>query len=141
MNREPIYAALFAKLATVAGIVTSSRRLVHWSDVPAISQPALFQTQKSEKQEQRRGLPAKVTLQCEIYLYVNSGNDMSVAPAQQMNALMDAIEAALAPGIDGVQTLGNTVHHCWIEGEIITDEGALGAQAVSIIPVNILVNH
>jgi hypothetical protein len=141
MNREPIYLALFAKLQAIPGVVTASRRLQHWADVPATSQPAIFQAQIKEKQEPRKGLPAKVILQCDVYLYVNSGNDLSVAPAPQLNQFMDAIEAALAPDVNGVQTLNNTVSHCWIEGEVITDEGALGAQAVAIIPVNILINH
>jgi hypothetical protein len=142
VNRELIYQALFDTLSGIPGIVTASRRLQHWTDVPETSQPALFQSQKSEHQIPRKGFPAKVILQCEIYLYVNSGNDLSVAPSPQMNSFMDAIEAALAPAVaDGFQTLNGTVSHCWIEGEVITDEGNLGPQAISIIPVNILINH
>ncbi|AIV86366.1 hypothetical protein X986_3951 [Burkholderia pseudomallei] len=142
MTREPIYAALFAKLSTIPGLVTTSRRLRHWADVQAVEQPALFQVQKREHQQPRKGLPAKVSLQCEIYLYVNTGNDMDVTPATTLNPLMDAIEAALAPDpLTGFQTLGGTVSHCWIEGEIVTDEGMLGPQGVVIIPVNILTNN
>lgn len=142
MTREPIYEALFAKLTAIPGLVTTSRRLQHWSDVPAAAQPALFQTQKRELQTARKGFPAKVTLQCEVYLYVNTGNDLTVTPATTLNPLMDAIDAALAPDpVTMFQTLGGTVSHCWIEGEIITDEGMLGPQGVAIIPVNILVNN
>lgn len=142
MTREPIYAALFAKLSAIPGLVTTDRRLQHWTDVQPAAQPALFQTQRRELQTPRKGMPAKVTLQCEIYLYVNTGNDLSATPATTLNPLMDAIEAALAPDpITMFQTLGGTVSHCWIEGEIITDEGVLGPQGVAIIPVNILVNN
>ncbi|WP_213308182.1 hypothetical protein [Paraburkholderia sacchari] len=142
MTREPLYLALFAKLAAIPGLVTTSRRLQHWNDVPASAQPALFQAQKKETQTPRKGLPAKVTLHCDIYLYVNTGNDMSVTPATTINPLMDAIEAALAPDpLTGFQTLGGTVSHCWIEGEIASDEGLLGPQGVLIIPVNILTNN
>lgn len=141
MTREPIYAALFAKLSAIPGLVTTSRRLLHWSDVQAAAQPALFQAQKKELQQPKKGLPAKVTLQCDIYLYVNTGNDLTVTPATTLNPLMDAIEAALAPDAMGVQTLGGTVSHCWIEGEIITDEGVLGPQGVMVIPVFILANN
>jgi hypothetical protein len=60
-----------------------------------------------------------------------------------LNPLLDAIAAALAPtGADlvaGAQTLGGLVKHCWISGAIETDEGALGGQAVAIVPVEILV--
>jgi hypothetical protein len=141
MTREPIYEALFAVLSAIPNLVTTSRRLQHWSDVPAASQPALFQSQKKELQVPKKGFPAKVTLQCDIYLYVNTGNDLSVTPATTINPLMDAIEAALAPNpATGVQTLGGTVSHCWIEGEIMSDEGVLGPQGVLIIPVFILAN-
>ncbi|MCQ8220698.1 hypothetical protein NQH47_05390 [Burkholderia pseudomallei] len=142
MTREPIYAALFAKLSAIQGLVTTSRRLRHRADVPAVEQPALFQVQKREHQQTRKGLPAKVSFQCEIYLYVNTGSDMDVTPATTLNPLMDAIEAALAPDpLTGFQTLGGTVSHCWIEGEIHTDEGMRGPQGVVIIPVNILTNN
>jgi hypothetical protein len=142
MTREPIYEALFAQLQTISGITTFSRRLRHWSDVQPAEQPALFQAQKKELQQPKKGLPAKVTLQCDIYLYVNTGNDLTVTPATTINPLMDAIEAVLAPNpATGVQTLNGTVSHCWIEGEIISDEGVLGPQGVLIIPVFILVNN
>jgi len=141
MNREPIYAALFAKVSALPGLVTTSRRLRHWDDVSDVEQPALFQVQKREVQVPRKGLPAKVTLECELYLYANSGNDLTATAATQINALMDAIEQALKPDVNGVQTLGGTVSHCWIEGEILSDEGYLGPQGVLIIPVKILVNH
>lgn len=142
MNRELIYQTLFDMLSGIPGIITASRRLQHWSDVPANAQPALFQSQKTTLYTPKKGFPAKVTLQCEIYLYTNSGNDLTVTPSTQMNALTDLIDAALAPSpVTGFQTLGDTVSHCWIEGEIITDEGALGPQAISIIPINILINH
>ncbi len=143
MNREPIYAALFAKVGTISGLVTTSRRLRHWSDVPPVEQPALFQVQIKENQKPRKGIPALFTFRCELYLYVNTGNALDdVTPATALNQFMDAIDAALAPdALTGFQTLGGTVSHCWIEGDIITDEGALGPQAVAIIPVNILANN
>ncbi|RQS15530.1 hypothetical protein DF105_00940 [Burkholderia stagnalis] len=143
MNREPIYAALFAKVSAIAGLVTTSRRLRHWSDVTPVEQPALFQVQIRENQRPRKGIPALVSFRCELYLYVNTGNDLhDVTPATQLNQFMDAIEAALAPDrLTGFQTLGGTVSHCWIEGDVITDEGVLGPQAVAIIPVNILANN
>jgi hypothetical protein len=142
MTREPIYEALFALLSAIPGLVTTSRRLQHWSKVEPASQPALFQAEGPENQVPRKGFPAKVTLRCDVYLYVNTGNDMSVVPGPIINPLMDAIEAALAPNpATGFQTLGGTVSHCWIEGEITTDEGVLGPQAIKIIPVFILINN
>lgn len=139
--REPIYAALFARLAALPGLASASRRLSHWSDVPAAAQPALFQVQKGETVTQRRGLPPRRQLAVELFLYARSGADPTVAPSQILNPLIDAIEAALAPDdpTDAVQTLGGLVAHAWIEGRIETDEGVLGDQAVAIVPVNLLI--
>lgn len=138
MNREAIYAALFEKLKAVPGLVFSSRRLQHWSDVPAINQPALFMAQTGQSCTQVRGMPKKWTFAAQVYVYANTSGDD--APASVLNPLLDAIEAALTPDIGVVcQTLGGLVEHCWIEGEIQTDEGALGDQAIAVIPISILV--
>ena len=59
-----------------------------------------------------------------------------------LNPLLDAVVAALAPGgadlAVNAQTLGGLVSHCWLAGKIETDEGALGGQAVAILPVEIV---
>jgi hypothetical protein len=142
-NREGIYAALFAKFDGITGMPTKSRRLMHWADVLAVQQPALFQAQKSEIVVQSRGLPPKWQLDLDLYLYVHAGDDPGSVPTTVLNPLIDAIEAALAPDNvrDGqnVLTLGGLVSHCWISGQIQTDEGALGAQSIAIIPISILV--
>jgi hypothetical protein len=141
MNREPIYAALFAVVAGVPGLVTASRRCRHWTDVAPAEQPALFQVQRAEKIERRTGLPPKHTLAVDLYLYANTGSDPLLAPASILNPLIDAIEAALLPNDAGgtPQTLSGLVTHAWIDGPIETDEGVLGAQAVAILPISILV--
>jgi hypothetical protein len=137
--RESIYSALWALVSGIPGLVTASRRLVHWSDVPPEAQPALFQAQKDQAAEPHLGLPTKWRLRAELFLYVNSGADMTLVPATQLNNFVDAIDAALAPPIGQVaQTLGGLVQYCRISGEVLTDEGVLGPQAVAIIPIEIL---
>jgi hypothetical protein len=139
VNREAIHLALFALLGEIEGIKTLSRRLQHWSDVPGLEQPALFQSQRGQTAHQHAGVPPKWTLEVDLFLYVNSGNDPKAVPAIVANGLLDAIEAALAPvEFGGKQTLGGLVEHCWISGRIETDEGVLGPQAVAIIPIEIL---
>ncbi len=139
MTREPVYAALFALVATAADFVTASRRLRHWSDVGAAEQPALFVIQKSEAAEQRRPLPVKWRAAVDLYVYVQAPDELT-APASVLNPLLDAVEVALAPDpFTQVQSLGGLVQHCWIAGKIATDEGVLGGQAVAIVPVEILV--
>lgn len=141
MNRETIYAALFDLISGLPGIVTASRRLQHWDRVSPAQQPALFQIQKKETPAQKRGLPAAWTLECDLVLYVNAGADPNAVPASALNPLIDAIDQAIAPPSgQEVQTLSGLVSHCWIDKSgIVTDEGVLGAQAIAIVPVQILV--
>jgi hypothetical protein len=142
MNREPIYEALFALLAAAAPFQTASRRLRHWSNVEAAEQPALFQVQKRETAKEAEGAPAQWRAEIDVYVYCQAPDD-ETPPTSVLNPLIDAIELALQPsGADmtlGVQTLGGLARHCWISGAIETDEGALGGQAVAIVPIEILV--
>jgi len=118
----------------VPGVRTFGRRLAHWADVPAPDQPALFMAAAGQTVTvEGRGLPPRRSLPVRLYLY-NRNDD----PGQQ-NDLLDAIETALEPNDEETLTLGGLVSHCRIEGEIETDEGLLGEQAVAIVPVSILV--
>lgn len=138
MIREPIYAALFAKGEVAFQWVTAARVFKHWVDVPAAEQPAFFQVQRRETATQRRDLPTKWGGSVDWIVYVNS-KDKDVAPATTLNEIIDALEAALNPGeVIKTQTLGGLVHHCWIEGDIETDEGTLGEQAWAAIPIRFL---
>jgi len=137
MNREAIFSALAKRIEAIPGIETFSRQLKHWSDVPISSQPALYMAQGNQTVSlEGRGMPPKRSLPVKLYLY--SQND---DPALQ-NDLLDAIENALEPDRNHGETtltLGGLASHCRIEGEIETDEGLLGSQAVAIIPVSIFV--
>ena len=139
--REPIYAALFTRVATAAPFVTAARRLRHWSEVTPAEQPALFMRQKYEVAAgAERGTPTAWTLAVELYLYAHA-SDAYAAPATVLNPLLDAVEAALAPlAATGIQDLGlpDMVRHACMAGKIETTEGVLRDQAVAIIPVEIL---
>ena len=141
ISREPIYAALFARVSGAAEFVTMGRRLRHWSGMAPAEQPALFMRQKEEVAKvPTLGAPIVWTLIVELYLYAHSSN-RQVAPATVLNPLIDAVEAALAPPVAiGRLDLGMpaTVQHAYIAGKIATDEGVLRDQAVAIIPVEIL---
>lgn len=136
MNRELIYSKFFDLIKNVGDFKTASRRLKHWSDIAPAQQPAMFQSQRTEIVTRTPGLNPVWDLHLDIYLYANTGGDRDKSPAQIINPLIDAIEAALKPNpIDNKQTLGGLVQHAWIDGAIETDEGVLGDQAVAIIPV------
>lgn len=152
-NRETLYSAVFALFAGAADFKTTGRRVKTWADVDADRQPALFMAQGNETATRTKGLPTKWQLDAKLYLYCRAENDDApIGPV--MNPLVDKITALietkanpagedhprikLAPG--ETNTLGIAgVSHCWIEGTIQTDEGALGSQGVAIIPISILV--
>jgi len=135
VNRESIYSALFAALAGVTGLNTVSRRLKHYEDVSPAEQPALFMTATSQNGSQTKGLPSIYYLDSKIWIYVHE-TDKSIAPSTGLNNILDKIDAVLKPAIPGnKQTLGGLVEHCWVDGEIVTDEGSLGDQAVAILTI------
>ena len=136
MNREKIYAALFAALQSSANFKTASRKLKHWADVEAIDQPALFQAQKTESASTVPGQPTVWMLYVDVYVYANTQGDPKIAPSQIINPLIDSIVVALAPNpIQNRCTLGGLVEFAVIDGAIQTDEGVLGDQAIAVIPV------
>lgn len=140
--RETVFAALFYLLQTSTKFVTTSRRLKHWADVPAIQQPALFVAQRDEDRLVVTNQPYRIKLSADVYVYTNSGEQQGILPSTQMNDILDAIDAALLQSIGYEnQTLGGLVSYCRISGKTQTDEGALGDQSVAIIPIEILLNN
>lgn len=138
ISREPIMAALFAKLQTVQGFATSSRRLLALEDIQNADLPALYLTQRTEKVETKPpGMNPVSVFTCDVHLYITTGADRTVAPDTILNPLVDAIAAVLAPDnvVTNRQTLGGLVQHCWIEGLIEYFEGVLGPVGVVIIPI------
>lgn len=139
INRETIFAALFALASNAANFNTTSRKLKDFSDVSPADQPALFQTQGKEIATAGYRLPTKWMLHASLYVYAHQ-NSLDTLPSTALNNLIGAIELALAPDAMGEQTLGGLVTSCRIVGTIETDEGVLGDQAVAIIPIEIMAN-
>lgn len=140
MNREVVYGGVFDWLHDRIGndVITWSRRLKHWSDVPEIQQPAVFLAQNGEQLDRLR---AVWTLRMDVYVYANTGGDEDAVTATKMNHVVDKIADALRPRRElgeTEQTLNGLVMDCRIEGKIETDAGVLGAQSVAIIPLVIL---
>lgn len=139
-SRETIIQALFSLALTAATFNTSGRRLLLWSKVASF--PALFvqSTGTHYPPREPRGIPPKRTITAELWVYTDAGKDPNVNPEQALNDIIDAVEAALLPGINAIaQTLGGIVSHAWIEGEIEQFPGVLDGIAKAIIPVKILV--
>lgn len=151
MTREPIYAALFTRVAQLESggsplFRTVERRVRHWTDVPKEQMPYLGMTQDSESKTQVKRMPSRWVLRCSLYLYVHTGADadLSVVPSQLLNPLLDAVEAALAPteqdeNQELVNTLGGLAADCKIVGVVETSEGMLGDLEYALIPIEIVV--
>lgn len=122
--------------------VTKSRILAHWSAVPAEQQPALFMVETRQgaapTKETISGIPYIWLLRSKLWLYSQRGADDTVIPAITMNMLIQAVVDAIRnPELGEPQTMNGLVKAVRI-GDISTDEGMLGSQAVSVVPVEIL---
>jgi hypothetical protein len=131
--------------ALSVGFRTSGRRLKHWTEVA--EQPALFVDDGEELWPGHlSGIPAKAEMTAAIWIYSDIGKNPDAVPASVLNALLAAIETALAPqvtweglSIQNVQTLGGLVEHCWIEGILDKASGHTGGQAIAVVPIRMLV--
>jgi hypothetical protein len=144
-SRETVSSALFSLLQTatfsspVGGFTTwasSSRKLLLFSDVPMLARPALFLTEHHENSTyQSENTPVKMTIMYNVFVYTNAA--ANVIPAQDQNVIMDAIDAALAPNINGVQTLGGLVSHCRIDGQTLKDPGDIDGDGLLWFPIRV----
>jgi len=140
MSREQIYSALFSLVQGTSSFAYTSRKLKAWSDVSPDQQPALFMAQSKETPTIVTRLPVKWVYLVDLYIYCYS-NDPTVSPSIQLNGLLDNLANALAPakGLE-TQPLRGLVGYARLSGDIQTDEGVLGSQAVAVVTVEILVN-
>ena len=139
LDRNAIYDALFNLGVASSEFATTGRRVQLWNSVDA--QPALFLRSGDDSYPERdvRRSRVQVTLHAEFWIYYNTA-DKNEAPGIMLDSLISALEDALRPGVMcQCQTLGLPyVSHCWIEGEINKDDGALTGQAIARIPIKIL---
>lgn len=153
--RERIFVALFDRLKALPGFVSSSRIYLGWDAVEAALQPRLVMVKGDEIQiGTRKGMPPAWRIEVKaIVLVRTTEGDPELPPSTQINELISAIETALVrtliegPAIDAPfqsnpsgtwgTSLGGLCVACQIEGDIITDEGALGHQGVAVIPIAI----
>ena len=139
IQREPIYAALFALVSDALGdaLKTKSRTLKHWNDVQTSAMPAFFLSQGAQVPTQAGNMPVKWMLTGTIHLYVS--NKAGGSPSEAANPIVDAITRLFETnGVGAPQTLGGLVQWARIVGTIETSEGTLGEKEVIQIPVQML---
>lgn len=142
-TREQISIAFFNLIKGAADFTATSRRFVHWDQVNETQMPFLTMLKTGEQRgRQSEGLPA-LTINAHVFIYLSAGLDPEDVPDSAMNAVLDAIDAAVAPsGADAIagnrQTLGGLVSHCYPLGPVFIDTGDLDGKAVAAIPFQIL---
>lgn len=144
--RETIFAALFAKVATAAGLVTSSRELRLIDELAPAEMPALYQIEGKQAAVTRLRLPTIWHYHAELALYVHA----QAAEQQQLpsivsllNNMVDAVIATIdrSPAT-GTQTLGGLVEDVRLSGDIEVIHGRMddGRRSAAFIPLEIIPN-
>lgn len=137
-SREAIFAALFAQLETLPGLVTCSRRLKNAQEIQPEGFPAAFQIQDAQALAYKGTLPTNNTWKVSWLIYTYS-TDPTVAPSTALNNLVDAATEILAPSPgQPANTLGGLVTHVGLDGNIQIFEGVLGDRAIAILPISIV---
>jgi hypothetical protein len=139
LDRNAIYDALFQIACSSSAFETTSRRLKYWN--ATLPQPALFLRSGDDEYPERQDKKPRVavTLEAEIWIYYITV-DPDEAPGIMLDTLITNLEDSLRPGppFFEEQTLSGLVQHCWIEGKITKDDGALTGQAIAMVPIKIL---
>lgn len=141
--RETYFAALFAAVSKVANFNTKGRRLILPRNMDDVAKPAIFQIEDDEEYGYS-GVLQKVTLKVDLWIYTASGLDPTKTPSQELNAILDALDAALKPVtqqdlLTQRFTLGGLVQWARIEGRVFKDPGDLTGLGLAIVPMSILV--
>lgn len=144
--REPIFAALFARLVSAVTLAKRwERRELSFDQVTSGDQPTLIMVAgKQRPQYQQQGLPAKWSMDAEIALYARA--DEGTTPDTIMLNLIDQVEKALelaageAPAAPGYfqTTLGGKVLRAWISGEVVIEPGVEGNQSIAFFTIEML---
>ena len=149
-SRKAIAAALLAQLNAGGQFANVGRRDRAPEQAAAPNRPGLFLLKPREHYRydgDDRGVPPVRELSFLAVIYTDVGTDAKAVPADIIDDLLDAIDAALAPGVpdqmnNGArQTLGGLVYDCRIDGE--ATECAPGDQVgkgETVVPIVVVMN-
>lgn len=115
-----------------------SRRLKLWGDVPLFERPACFVFSGGNQSYQwQQSVDPKRQILLRLFIYTNA-KDPTIVGATQLDNIMDALDAALAPAPgQTVQTLGGLVAWARIDGEVLIEPGDLDGDGLAIVPIRI----
>lgn len=150
-RRDTYYQALYERLqAKVPGIVTWSRRHLHFSRLTAASQPACLVLAANQDSQQEAGAPRIWTLGADIVIWVRAtGQEDNLDTV--LNDLVDAVELALKRDIDDAHfgpfmeidrlhtSLGGLVSSLYIAGPVELNQREGAEEASVVIPIDMIV--
>jgi hypothetical protein len=135
---QNLSANVSAASAFTTGFQTASRRVRLWTDVLSIM-PCLYMRHVTDKDDYVQTILQRTTIDVEIWIYSNAGQDPNLAPDITLNNLCTAVRNALKPDYRGApQTLGGLVQWARVEGESTYDPGDLDKFSKALIPVKVL---
>ncbi len=132
---ETVMAALLSHIqGNTTSFLTTGRRVLHWTQVA--DQPALFIRRTGMLDHYNGSMPIR-TIECEVWIYCNAGQDPDLPPDQGLTDLENEVRASLAPDDQNRFTLGGLVYWCRVEGKSDISPGDQGNQAIARIPIHI----
>lgn len=148
-TRKAIAAALLAQL-TAGGQFTGAtgRRDNDPEQAASPGKPGLTLVKPREKysyeNEEKRGVPPVRDLYFLAVVYTDVSGDSAAVPADDIDDLLDALDAALAPSVvdqlqnGGRQTLGGLVNDCRIEGDVDLAPGDKQGKGETTVPIHVV---
>lgn len=149
-SRKQIAAALLAQLNGGNKFVKTGRRDNAPEQAASPGEPGLFLIKPRESysyDKDQNGVPPVRELRFLAVVYTDVGTDPNAVPADVIDDLLDAIDAALAPTVvdqinnGGRQTLGGLVYDCRIVGEPELAPGDSQGKGQTIVPVHVTLNQ
>ena len=139
MNRDAIFAAVFAMASGAPGLNRAERLLKEPHQYEIGDLPVLNFHHGNERPKQLQGGgPVFWKFNPELYLYLLGGDDQADTALCNM---LDYLAACFAPPAPGVvkQTLGGLVSEAYLDGEVITGsvEG-VSSRIVAIFPLTVI---
>jgi hypothetical protein len=122
--------------------VAPSRRLKLWSDVPVRLRPCCFLFEgATESYAWSNGALPRRTIEVKLFAYFNAKDPERIG-ASQINAVMDALDAAFQPAAAdaalGRNTLGGRAYSCRIDNAPFKDPGDIDGDGLLVVPVKIV---
>ncbi len=119
-----------------------SRRIQLWNDVPTANKPAIFLYQdKMTSSRPSDHVPAAMTVDAQIYIYLDAGTDQSITPITALNALFQAVLGVLSCNnpTQGTFLIPGTQARLRIDGDVYFESGDLTGNGLCLIPLKILI--